>query len=181
MQCTACKKGKLRPTHLEHKLPAHECHYCQGHWLYLADYLNWLETTEDVEPVNNIEISVDETTKALLCPVTKTIMTKYKIAHDSEHRLDLSSIAHAVWMDKGEWELLKTKGISRELHKVFTAPWQNQIRSKETQQTFTSMYEQDFGDDYLKIKDIKIWLDKHPHKTKILAYFMDSNPYSGSQ
>ncbi|MFT5611914.1 MAG: Zn-finger nucleic acid-binding protein [Arenicella sp.] len=57
----------------------------------------------------------------MVCPVSGRLMTKYRISKDIDHRLDLSPTASVIWMDKGEWGLLKEKGLAGKLNQIFTA------------------------------------------------------------
>ena len=154
MKCTACHEGTLSPTYLEGLLPCHECSNCGGTLLVLSDYLKWRDIADpsviegDIVNDGTAEVHAEETEKAMLCPKTGGLMTKYRISKDTEHRLDLSPSANAVWMDKGEWELLKAQGLTGELNNVFTAHWQHEIRGQESAEILDALYQKKFGDKY---------------------------------
>ena len=180
MKCTACNSGQLTPSYLEGALLIHECNNCGGILIYITDFLKWkdklpLSTKLEKDAV----VEAQETTKAMICPVTGSLMTKFKISHDSEHKLDYSSQAAAVWLDKGEWSLLKEKGLALELSKIFTSAWQHYVRSKESEVNLADMYQEEFGEaDYRKARDVKNWLNDNPNKERLIAYLLDENPYN---
>lgn len=148
MKCTACKKGTLSPDHLEGQLPCHTCSNCGGTLLVLSDYLKWRGQTNLAVSTNkrSTEIQAEETKHAMLCPKTGGLMTKYRISKDTEHRLDYSPHANAFWMDRGEWPLLKQQGVTAQLHNVFSAHWQHDIRAEESAEILDQLYQETFND-----------------------------------
>jgi len=64
---------------------------------------------------------------ALLCPETNTIMLRYRVGHGFKFTIDRSQTG-GIWLDAGEWEMLKARQFHDELHLVFTAPWQRKAR-----------------------------------------------------
>jgi Zn-finger nucleic acid-binding protein len=185
MKCTSCKQGKLIPGYLDDLFPSHNCDNCGGNWVYLQDYLRWLEYASpiDIAEAESATISEDvqaqETKGAMLCPKTGTIMLKYRISLANEHRIDLSPSINGIWMDKGEWDLIKTEGLAGSLNKIFTAPWQRELKEKNATAVFSASYRNQFGDEkYQKIQEIKTWLDEQDDRNSLLAYLAARDPYS---
>lgn len=181
LTCPSCKAGKLIPSFIDELFRCHTCSGCGGNWIYLADYLHWLG--RDKSEPNSIEPLVEkdeyDTKNAMVCPVTGQIMLKYRISNESSHRLDLSPSISAIWLDKNEWELIKKEGLSHQLNKIFTEPWQRKVKSDQTKETLEAMYYEEFGEiDYAKLKEIRIWLSEHDKKQNMLAYLLAKNPYS---
>ena len=83
----------------------------------------------EVETIDN-----NETKKAMLCTESSAIMTKFYIFSDIEHKLDWSE--KGIWLDKGEWELLKEKGVADKLNQIFTDEYQKSIREEKAKNTF---------------------------------------------
>lgn len=184
MKCTRCKKGELRPSYIDDLLPGHTCNHCQGNWIYLSDYLRWLEKDVDIKADNETkEISLDEEKhEVMICPKTGGVMLKYRISKETDHRLDLSPAVNGIWLDKGEWELLKQEGLATSLNQIFTEPWQRKIREENAQDTFDAMYENEFGaEDHQRLKEFRTWLDSKDKKSSMLAYLTAENPYSASK
>lgn len=179
MECTACNSAQLKPSYLEGLIPCHSCSACGGNLLMLTDYLRWLEQNENPEFVSD-EGSIrqaEDTERALLCPKTGGLMTKYKISADSDHRLDFSPRINAVWLDAGEWELIKQRGLAGRLNQVFTDHWQKELVSQESAEILAGLYHKRFGEHYPAIKEFRAVLDAMPERHEVLAYLMADDPY----
>jgi len=178
MKCTVCKEGELNPAYLDVLLPCHTCSHCGGSLLKMLDYFRWqndhLETNESEAPV---EVEAEETSNAVRCPKTGSVMTKYRICIDTNHRLDFSAAINAVWMDKGEWALLKTHGVSGRLNRVFTDHWQQDIRKHESREVMSELYQRRFGEHYVAIKAFRAVLEAVDDRSGVLAYLMADDPY----
>lgn len=181
MRCPSCDNGILQYAYLDELFPCKTCDSCQGNWLLLEDYLRWKEMRSDKASIyaDDIDVKLTETRKALICPVSGTLMLKYRISKQTNHRLDLSPAVNGIWMDKGEWELLKKSGIADKLNTIFTAPWQKKIRQESSHDIFEQLYLEKFGEqDYNKIKEIRDWLAAHPHADSLRAFLVSDNPWS---
>lgn len=179
MKCTSCKQGQLQPNYLEGLLPCHSCSNCGGTLLMLSDYLRWSSSYENAEYIHDVEaeIEAEETVNAMICPKTGGLMTKYKISKDTEHRLDLSPVINAIWMDKGEWELLKKHGLAGKLNNIFTDHWQRDIRSQQSADVLSALYAKRFGDNYPLIKEFRKVLDTMESPSEAIAYLISEDPY----
>lgn len=179
MKCTSCKQGNLIPAYLDYLFPCHTCSHCAGNLVMLSDYLHWLEDNEnpDFVQASDAVVKAEETASAMLCPKTKVLMLKYKISQHNDHRLDLSPAINAVWLDKGEWELLKQEGLAGKLNEIFTDSWQRSIRAAKTSETLALLYEKKFGANYEKIKEFKTLLAEMENKSEVIAYLISDDPY----
>lgn len=178
MKCTSCGAGKLNSAYLESLLPCYCCSNCGGNLFMLRDYLRWKELQTELESASDsVEVEVQETEKAMICPKSGGLMTKYRIANDTDHRLDLSASIGAVWLDKGEWELLRQKGLIGSVNSIFTDHWQSEIRSQESAEIMTEMYQRKFDDKYDQIKVFRTLLNEMDCKSEVLAYLMADDPY----
>lgn len=104
-------------------------------------------------------------------------MLKYRISSNTEHKLDLSPAINAIWMDKGEWDLLKSEGLAKQLNAVFTDTWQRRIRQAKTEDVLQAMYEREFGDRYQDIQAFRKRISDMPNKAEVIAYLVSDNPY----
>ena len=179
MKCSSCKIGTLSPSYLEGLFPCHTCTNCGGNLILLGDFLRWQEQNSEVDLHENVGVAVDaqETSKAMICPKTGGLMTKYKISADTEHRLDLSPSINAIWLDKGEWALLKSKGLATKLNKIFTDHWQHEIRSNETTEVLSALYQRKFGGRYEEVKRLRASLESMDKRSEVIAYLLADDPY----
>lgn len=182
MKCPSCKNSNLVPSYLDGLFRAHTCRECSGNWLLIEDYIAWKERNPEFDFFNEIDFETDDSKKALICPVTGKIMNKYRITHDSDHRLDYSPGVGGIWLDHGEWEHLKQNKLAGSLNKLFTSQWQKSIRENSARNTFTEIYREKFGEEsYEKAKEIREWLNSHPSKADIRAYILADDPYSADK
>ena len=179
MNCTSCKSGKLSPAHLDDLFPCHTCSNCGGNLILLNDYLRWMEKNTNLEFVSATDVAVEaeETQSAMICPKTSTLMLKYRISKDSDHRLDLSPSINAIWLDKGEWGLLKSKGLAGKLNEIFTDTWQRKIREARAADTMSALYEREFGEYYEQIKEFRSLLETMSNKSNVIAFLVSDDPF----
>ncbi|GLS24649.1 zf-TFIIB domain-containing protein [Marinibactrum halimedae] len=182
MKCTACKQGNLIPSFIEGLFRSHTCSHCQGNWILIEDYVSWKERNPEFSFSESAAFESEDSKNALLCPISGTIMQKYRISHNSEHRLDYSPSVGGVWLDKGEWEFLKSEGLAGSLNTIFTARWQKSIREASAKETFSEVYREKFGDaDYQKLKEMREWVMSHKNRADIRAYLLAEDPYSAER
>ena len=67
----------------------------------------------------------------------------------------------------------KARNLHDDIYLIFTAPWQDQVRSQESRRVQEELYRKKFGaEDFNEIQRMKRWIDGHPRKQEILAYLM---------
>jgi Zn-finger nucleic acid-binding protein len=180
MKCPLCNKATLVDKVREDHLKMKSCKTCGGNWLSSTSYWSWHDTLDQELPENmysDINCDVTDSKKAKICPDCGRIMIRFKVGHGLDFSLDHCNNCNGVWFDKNEWEVLKSRYLHDEIHKIFMTAWQNEIKLEEKRKYFESSYRQKFGEDYFKIKTFKEWLDKHELKASILAFLADSKPY----
>ncbi|MCP4320504.1 MAG: hypothetical protein GY951_16655 [Psychromonas sp.] len=185
MNCTSCNKGILKPTFLEVEFRAHTCDSCAGNWILIEDYVSWKERNADYpfsEKLSFEENEITDSKKALICPSSGTIMRKFRISATNEHRIDYSARVAGVWLDKGEWELLKREGLAGCLNSMLTNHWQAKIKQTNAAENFSDIYLSKFGaDNYQKAKEFREWLTNHELKSDLRAYILAEDPYAADK
>ena len=170
------------PSFIDGQFRAHTCSNCYGNWILIEDYVSWKERNPQYTFDDSVTCEIEETTTALLCPVTGTIMRKFRLCSSTTHRIDYSAGVGGVWLDKGEWELLKEKGLAGSLNAMLTAHWQRNIRINNTKENFAEIYKDKFGQEtYNKIKELREWLYQQPNKADLRAYILAEDPYSAEK
>jgi Zn-finger nucleic acid-binding protein len=181
MNCPVCKDVSLNTITLESDLPAVACDECGGNWISASKYWAWLENHGPALAEKQPEgepIAATDVQHAKICPECRRLMLRYQIGHGLDFALDQCGSCNGVWFDKNEWEALKQRNLHDEVHLIFTAPWQTQVRKDERRRHLETIYARQFQGDYAEIKRIKEWVDAHPEKSRILAFFNDPDPYS---
>ena len=100
-------------------------------------------------------------------------MTRYQVGHGLKFQVDHSPATGGVWLDKGEWEALKSKGLHNELNFIFTASYQRDIRTAEYQEALEKAFQERIGSaDFQKIAELKTWIAAHPKRRDICCYLI---------
>ncbi len=178
LNCYQCKGQTLSPTKLDVGLPALKCSECDGTYIDLLSYRTWLEDFSEYiesEQASDEEIVIDELTNtetAMICQRCHKFMTKYRINHEHDNTINVCTRCDDVWLDKGEWALLKQLKIQDKLTEVMSDPWQKHILNQEEQQLIDKVNHEKFGDDFEKIHDFVQWLSNHPKRRQIKSYLM---------
>ena len=181
MKCPVCKRATLAMKMVAESLSMACCTECGGKWLSSASYWSWLETLDREFPEKenpDFLCEIHDSSEAKVCPDCGRILIKYKVGRGIEFNLDHCNSCNGVWFDRNEWEILENANLHDEIHKIFTTSWQNEILLEEKKRYFDRMYQQKFGNDYLKINEFKTWLDAHEMKNSILAFLSDPKPYA---
>lgn len=159
---------------LEGGLSAFRCCETGGHYITLEQYWRWRnrageDPAEDNPGGESIPVSeYDDAIK--ICPECGMLMTRYRVGRGLPFRVD-RSVTGGVWLDAGEWEALRAGGLHRNLHLVFTAPWQRAIRDAEAVAGEDRRLRERLGDEFFSrlgaVRD-EIW--SHPSGAEALAY-----------
>ncbi|MGF1685094.1 hypothetical protein L4C36_00080 [Photobacterium japonica] len=182
MHCTSCRVGLLLPELIDNLFKAHSCIHCGGNWVLIEDYVAWKDEHPEITVPEASQCEPIDTEKALLCPVSGKIMRKFRITAKHTHRLDYSAGVGGVWLDKGEWDLLKQDGLMTSLNAILTVQWQKNIRRDLAKESFTTFYQEKFGEEvYNHVKAMREWIDTQPCKADLRAYLLAEDPYSAER
>lgn len=184
MKCTSCQQGTLESGFIDNLFPAKVCNHCGGNWILVEDFAAWREQNPNYEFAESVEVDeeMEESSKALLCPATGAIMSKFRISANTHHRVDYSAVVGGIWLDKGEWQLLKDAGVAGSLNHIVTKSWQHKLRSETAKEHFNEMYTAKFGEAvYAKVKEFREWLQAQPNKADLRAYLLADDPYSAEK
>jgi Zn-finger nucleic acid-binding protein len=169
MQCPSCSSSSLKLTKLEDQLPARECLNCHGILLDLLTYRAWAEKQPHPTKSHTTQCEVEDNGKALICPKCSKLMLKFRITGEKTNTIDVCTNCDDAWLDKGEWTLLSELSLQKKLNRIFTDPWQRQIRkdiaTKSLQQRNKALLGEE---DYTKLLQIKDWIAQHEKKHDLL-------------
>jgi Zn-finger nucleic acid-binding protein len=153
---------------IEPGLVVYECPRSGGLWIPLQAYFAWKERQLQASgalPEGG----------APVCPESGRLLLRYRVGHGLQFHIDRSPATGGVWLDKGEWEALKSKGLHVALNLIFTAAYQRQIRSAEYVQTLTDAFRERIGAaDFSKVAEFGAWLAHHPRRRDICCYLLDN-------
>ncbi len=174
MQCPSCDSYMLNPTKIQSGLPARQCKKCGGILIDLLTYREWLESNpQEVINVDKELIEVDDNSKALLCVKCSKMMLKFRVSGSTSNKIDVCSNCDEAWLDSGEWELLGALSLQDKLNKIFSEPWQKNIRDEESEISHEQRFEELLGkNDYDKIAETKQWIDSHSKKSDLIRFLL---------
>ncbi|VAW67563.1 hypothetical protein MNBD_GAMMA09-2278 [hydrothermal vent metagenome] len=181
MLCPACE-GSYKKIKLDEHLLGKSCIVCEGVSFTLSDYLYYLSHSRPVEeePVSGTDnvIMLADTKKAMVCHCGH-VVSKFSISHETDRRIDYCSACQTVYLDKGEWEYLKSVQLRNKINSLFTDSCQRQIKLDGTRQVLTNNYKEKLGainyDHMTKVRD---WIYNSPDKDLILSFLNAKDPYS---
>ena len=174
MQSPVGTHRKLTPITLEEGLDAYRCPESGGHWIPAENYWKWQRSLPATDDHGHQETHADPASEfedvVKLCPESGTIMTRYKVGHGLDFRID-RSVTGGIWLDPGEWEALIAGNLHHELHLVFTTQWQKAIREESHAAAYESMLRKKLGPDIFEsISALRKDLASHPSKAAAIAY-----------
>lgn len=178
MHCYHCKTTELKPKKLEYGLPALSCEQCDGTYLDLLTYRAWREEVAKREPSMEVltadveEVPLANSERALVCQRCQKFMLKYRINNEQENTLNVCHTCDDVWLDQGEWQLLKRLALQDQLTEVMSEPWQSDLRKQEKAAAFRKHFQSQLGEDFERVEAFAVWLDDHPNKAQVLHYLM---------
>lgn len=164
----------LEPVTLTEGLKAFRCTETGGHWIPAENYWQWQRTLPEQADHGHHETHACPTSEfediVKFCPETGTIMTRYKVGHGLDFRIE-RSITGGIWLDPGEWEALIAGNLHQELHLVFTTPWQNAIREESRAQAYEEMLRGRLGEGlFERLSSLRSDLADHPARAAAIAY-----------
>lgn len=175
----------MKSSMIEENLAAQNCPNCGGNWIASSDYWKWTEqyrqsaAAENSTPDRGAPLPpVSESRQAKLCPDCGGILIKYRVGHEIHFFVEECGLCKGIWLDFNEWESLKSRNLHDKMHEFFRGSWQRKIRDDETRRKLDEMYISKFGpEDYEYIKQVKYWIENHPHKHTILSFLNEEDPY----
>jgi Zn-finger nucleic acid-binding protein len=181
MRCPICPDRPLEALTLESGLSSHHCAGCDGIFLLSSDYRDWVAgqsgptpERDDPEP----EALVAEPARAKSCPYCQHLLLRYRVSHQTPFTVDHCGHCNSVWLDAGEWASLKRRNLHDDIHRMFTEPWQRNVRKAIHRANLDASYAAKFGAaEYAEIQRIKAWMDAHPHVQALRAYLTAEDPY----
>ena len=177
MHCPQCKGYSLEPRELEPGLIAGVCPKCSGALVALMNYRYWVDQKaksladhDEAKPAASVA-DVADGEHARQCPKCSRLMSRFRIGLESDNRIDLCDSCDEAWLDKGEWQLLKSLDLADKLPRIFTDAWQRNIRLQRQQHFMQGKYEALLGKaDFDRVDTFKQWLDQHPEREQIRLY-----------
>jgi Zn-finger nucleic acid-binding protein len=165
----------LEAREIEPGLAGYECPKSGGVWLPLQSYLKWKESNAAAAaglPEGYVpEIADDSKQPAHLSPESGRVLVRYRVGHGLPFHVDRCPETGGIWLDRGEWEALKSKGLHTELNLIFTSSYQRHLRAAEFEERLERAFRDRIGDKaFQKVVEIKQWISGHPRRRDLWCY-----------
>lgn len=180
MKSPVFSDAEMQVREIEPGLTVFECPKSGGLWIPLQSYTAWHENhpsrQSDPSATSKAPVVADDAgRRVLICPESGRLLLRYRVGHGLPFHIDRSPVTGGIWLDRGEWEALKSKGLHTSLHLIFTAAYQRQVRSTEYDQSLNDTFRDRIGpEDFLKACDFVAWLCNHPKRRDICCFLLDS-------
>ncbi len=171
---------EMKRVKLKDDLPAWECLQSGGHWISADDYQAWLDRRGGIVPMTPAPETAPnpaqpEEQRARICPESGRLLVRYRVGKDVLFFIDRSPASGGVWLDRDEWETLKSRNLHDEIHLVFTAAWQKEIRDEARLKALRAHFAERIGAEaFARAEEMKRWLREQPARRDILIYLSDA-------
>ena len=169
----------LEPKEIEPGLTAYQCPKSGGIWIPLQAYEQWKAlhpANIPAAPDHYLPVSDDSGRPALLCPESGCVLLRYKVGHGLQFHVDRSPVTGGVWLDRGEWDALKQKGLHTDLNLIFTASYQRDLRAVDYAESIEKAFRDRIGSaDFERVVAFKTWMLGHPHHRDIWCYLSEQS------
>jgi Zn-finger nucleic acid-binding protein len=156
-----------------------ECPVSGGLWIPIDAYLTWLQQhggkANPLPQGQPLPQTNDSGRRALLCPESGRFLLRYRVSHDLPFQIDRSPVTGGAWLDKGEWEVLKSRGLHNQMHLIFTSQYQARVRAAEFKKVMEDTFRTRIGADFGKVQEFRQWMEAHPKKHDILCYLTEGS------
>lgn len=175
----------LEPKEIEPGLMTYECPRSGGVWITLGAFEQWKaqQSSKTFAVSNHSPVAVDDSKlPALICPESGCVLLRYKVGHGLQFHVDRSPVTGGIWLDRGEWEALRQKGLHVDLNLIFTASYQRDVRAVEYASSLERAFRERIGEpDFGRVKEFKAWMTQHTRSNDILCYLSDRNDEKGGE
>lgn len=168
----------LERIELEPGLEAYRCPKSGGVWIPLDGYENWRNGyrsgTHPLPPDYAPVYADDAKRTALLCPESGCVLVRSRVGQGLGFFVDRSPRTGGVWLDAGEWDALKWKGLHEDLHLIFSGPYQSKVVAETKDEQLRVRFENRIGnEDFQRVREFAQWMMGHPKRRDITAYLRD--------
>lgn len=182
MQSPKARTVTLEEATLEPGLSVMQCPQTAGVWIDRQVYETWrsqqppndLDLDELAQRLAQIEFAPPpEDMKASLCPESGRILIRARVDTPQPFYIERSPENGGIWLDRGEWEILKQVGLHTQLDRLFSADWQTQLRAQsQADRQRTATIEKLGAPLAQKVFELAEELQKHPNGDFGVAYLM---------
>lgn len=170
---------------LEPGLKSWQCPISKGHWIQAPAYWQWHsqqtpirshtdDNRKEFSPINHNTTDDgphNENRAALLCPESHCLLVRYRVGEGLSFFVDRSPSTGGIWLDPGEWEALKKRGLHATLHMIFSSSYQRRVSVREAENSINArLFNELSRMDADTLQSFAQWLSTQPNKRRIVAW-----------
>jgi len=181
MKCPVCETVALSERKYDQQLPSQFCDACHGHWLAGENMEAWRKVAEaEFDGKPHVAPYLVETPRVLFCPNDGHILVKYRFGIAEDFYFDRCAHCEGVWFDRHEWEVMRSRGLTREIRRIFSDRWLEETIVQE-QATDASYRRENLlqsllnHEQYTEISQLRNWLDSHPNRRDVLSVLLSGS------
>lgn len=173
----------LMPDRLEENgLRVNRCPKSGGVWIRPAAWWAWLEQQETLEETDTASRPADSSQDAIpdpppdvptarRCPEDGQLLTRRSAVALEALVVERCSRCGGFWLDAGEFEALRDRGIEKQLHLIFSDVWQRRLRERRSREAAAERLNELLGaDDAAEARRVQAWIKAHPQGEALLAF-----------
>jgi Zn-finger nucleic acid-binding protein len=170
MRCPRCPKVALVAAELEGGLHGRHCPSCGGNWVPWESYQTWWAKTELRKPEVQGDVLVSDSDLDAVVPCTACggSLLRYKVGFDLQFTVNRCFSCKGLWLDRGEWELLRSRNFHDDLEMVLSQSWQEKITRHETEEAERARVRERLGADFEQVVGMVEFINAHPQRHLIL-------------
>jgi Zn-finger nucleic acid-binding protein len=120
---------------------------------------------------SEIEPQVSDSIKSKRCPECNKNLYRSLVGHGTKISIERCETCRGYWFDKNEWELLESRDIVGEIHKIFSSDWQKQARLEEIAARKEQQLKTEIGGEHFrKVDEFRKWLNGFEKKEAVWAF-----------
>jgi Zn-finger nucleic acid-binding protein len=179
MRCPKQKNTELVASKLDHDLKCSHCQSCKGYWLSADDYEAWRsQQNKPKKPLSKLDFSLEfkpseYDSKAGLCPECGSYLARTRIDLQEPFYLERCPGCGGMWLDQGEWEVIKKLNLHVVLPHVFSSQWQivmrEMLQAEQERKAVVEKLGKDLAEQLFKLTDA---IESHEHGDFAAAYIM---------
>lgn len=176
MKCPNCDSNNSESLKLDSNLEGIRCNNCDGIWIPSVNYFKYIEINKpDLSLLNPTDMqkvfSEKDSETGKKCPDCGKQVVARKAGFGAEFKVDRCDHCFGIWLDKDEWDLLKTKNLNTAIYYMFTSTWEMKVRSQTEFSLKLEAIKKRFDNEQsIKIVDFLEWLEQQENKNELISY-----------
>ncbi|TWO70934.1 hypothetical protein FN976_12845 [Caenimonas sedimenti] len=136
----------------------------------MGDYRHWRDQAGAAAQAAIGLLVVEDHPAARPCPSCARLMQRVRVGATPDFRLDRCAACALLWLDRGEWDALRSAGLATSLEEILSERWQRDLQAQEVRTRRIAQLREKHGAECMEeLARMREWLDTQPHRDELLA------------